>query len=72
MAAVRDYWRELPRLLRERKMVQADRRVSDRALLKGGPLPLTGAVSSSFAERAVVRTLQRLVDAYWRFARRLL
>jgi len=72
VAAVRDYLRELPRLLKERKMIQAGRRVADRALLKGGPLPLTDAVSSSFAERAVVRALQRLVDAYWRFARRLL
>ncbi len=71
-AAVRDYWRELPRLLKERKIVQAARHVSDCALLKGGPLPLTDAVSSSFAERMVVRALQLLVDAYWRFARRLL
>ena len=72
MAAVRDYWRELPRLLRVRKIVQAGRRSADRALLKGGPLPLTGAVSLSFAERIVVCALQRFVDAYWRFARPLL
>jgi|HubBroStandDraft_5_1064220.scaffolds.fasta_scaffold1750065_2 hypothetical protein len=69
MAAVRDYRYELPRLQRERKMIQAGRRGADHALLEGGPLPLTGAVSSGFAERTVLRALQRLVDPYWQFAR---
>ena len=72
LIAVRDYWRELPRLLRDRKAVQAGRLVGDRSLLKGGPLPLTGAVTSTSAERLVVSALQSVVNVYWRIVRPLL
>ncbi len=70
-AAVRDYRRELPRLLRERHAVQASRRIGDRALLREGPLPLTIAVNSTRAERVAVGTLQAIVSAYWRLVRPL-
>lgn len=71
-AAVRDYCRELPRLLRERRVVQAGRRTADRFLLKDGLLPLTAAVNSTRAERIVVNALQATVNAYWRIVRPLL
>ena len=70
-AAVRDYGHELPRLLRERRAVQAARRIGDRSLLRSGPLPLTGAVSSTAAERIAIRALQALVNGYWRLVRPL-
>ncbi|HEV3178863.1 MAG TPA: glycosyltransferase [Steroidobacteraceae bacterium] len=71
-AAARDYWRELPRLLRDRSAVQASRRVGDRSLLKSGPLPLTVAVSSTAAERIAVGALQAIVNVYWRMVRPLI
>ncbi len=72
LAAVRDYWRELPRLLRDRRVVQTGRRIGDRALLKSGPLPLTSAIRATTAERAAVGALQGVLNAYWRIARLLL
>jgi GT2 family glycosyltransferase len=72
LAAVRDYWRELPRLLRDRGAVQASRRIGDRSLLKGGPLPLTDALRATLVERTVVGALQVVVNAYWRIVRPLL
>jgi GT2 family glycosyltransferase len=72
LAAVGDYWRELPRLLRDRRGVQTCRRIGDRSLLKGGPLPLTSAVRATRTERIALGALQGVVTGYWRIARLLL
>jgi GT2 family glycosyltransferase len=63
--------RALPRILRARAAVQAQRRLPDRALLVGGPLVL----SPSLVARPLARRLARLLDAclrgWWRLVRPL-
>ena len=71
-AALRDYFREWPRLLQERRDVQSSRRIGDARLLKGGPLPMTAAVNSALLERLLLGALQGIVSTYWLAARPLL
>lgn len=68
-AALRSWWRELPRLRRERSALQRSRVASDARVLRGGPLPLTDAVANGPAARLTIGLLQVLVNAYWRIAR---
>lgn len=72
VAALRSWWKELPRLRVERRAVQSARRTSDRFILKGGPLPLTLAVGTGRFPRLAIRMLQGIANGYWRLGRRLL
>jgi GT2 family glycosyltransferase len=58
--------------LRRRREVQAGRRVSDRELLSGGPLPFTPGLLGSKLERAARGWLERTTEATWRAVRRFL
>jgi GT2 family glycosyltransferase len=71
-AALRSWWRELPRLRRERAALQLARVESDALVLRGGPLPLTGAVRNRPLARLAIGALQAVVNAYWRIVRPLI
>jgi GT2 family glycosyltransferase len=68
-AALRSWWRELPRLRRDRSELQRARVASDAFVLRGGPLPLTVAVTNRPYARLAISVLQTVVNAYWRVAR---
>ena len=68
-AALRSWWRELPRLRRDRSALQQARVAGDAFVLRGGPLPLTASVRKRPLARFAIGALQRLVNAYWRVAR---
>ena len=68
-AALRSWWRELPRLRRDRCALQRARVAGDALVLRGGPLPLTRAVRNRPLARFAIGALQWLVNAYWRVAR---
>jgi GT2 family glycosyltransferase len=55
---------------RRRQQMQQKRRVPDRALLVGGPLPLAPGFVSSRFEVWLVRMLSRALDGYWSIVRR--
>jgi GT2 family glycosyltransferase len=57
-------------ILRARRAVQGNRRVSDRALLSGGPVPLAPNFLRSDAERRWANGLSTALDGWWRVARR--
>ncbi len=69
LAGKRDFFKTLPATLRKRRAVQANRTVSDRELLVGGPLTF----SPSLVERPAARLAARLLDGWlrlwWRLAR---
>jgi hypothetical protein len=59
-------------ILGRRRRAQRARRVGDRALLTGGPLPLApGSIRGPFAV-AAARCASSLLDGYWRLVRRAL
>jgi GT2 family glycosyltransferase len=68
-AALRSWWRELPRLRRDRAVLQSARVAGDALVLRGGPLPLTVSVRNRPLARFAIATLQTVVNAYWRVAR---
>lgn len=55
-----------------RRWIQEHRRTPDRALLKGGPLPIAPGLLRSALERRLVQALGVLVAGNWRLARRLI
>jgi len=57
---------------RRRRQVQASRRVSDRAVLVGGPLPFTSGLLGGGVERVARDWLERLTGAGWRRVQRFL
>ncbi len=59
-------------VLRKRRIVQRRRRLSDRLLLRGGPVPLREEATSSGVERRAKRILDAASAGYWRIARELL
>jgi GT2 family glycosyltransferase len=61
--------RNLPRLHRKRVAVQATRKVSDRRLLRGGPLPFTAAVRTGLAEKSAVAIFEWFANGYWKLVR---
>lgn len=61
-----------PRVFEERLELQKLRRISDRALLVGGPLTITPALKESWARKILVRALDRVLRAWWFLARRVL
>jgi GT2 family glycosyltransferase len=53
------------RLLARRRQLQRVRRVPDRELLSGGPLPFSAGFVRGGAEAALAGLLDRLLDRYW-------
>lgn len=62
----------LPTLLRERRKVQATRRIRDRELLVGGRLPFRAELTSGRIERIGLALLDGVARAYWFVASRLI
>jgi hypothetical protein len=60
---------QLPDLLHKRAAVQATRKISDRAMLRGGPLPLTAAFRGGRIERWAIRIFGRFARGYWKVMR---
>jgi GT2 family glycosyltransferase len=56
---------------RQRRRVQAGRRLPDHAVLVGGPLPLADGLLGSAMARTAAGALSRLLDRYWRLVRGL-
>jgi hypothetical protein len=71
-SALASWWRELPRLRRDRRVLQRARVATDGLVLRGGPLPLTVAVTERGVARAAIGMLEAVVNAYWRVAGRFL
>ena len=63
--------RNAPRVVAARREVQRTRQVSDRALLVGGPVPLTSTFCRGSVERTAKRTLDGFASWYWRAVRRI-
>jgi GT2 family glycosyltransferase len=70
--ALRSAAGEWPRLRAKRAEIRGSRRVADGAVLKGGPLPFTGAVKGSRIHRACLALMSAAVNAYWWLVRRFL
>jgi GT2 family glycosyltransferase len=62
--------RNLPLILRRRRVTQRKRVRNDRDLLVSGPLPIAPGVIRAPALKAAVAALSAVLDAYWRLARR--
>ena len=61
--------RNLPIILRRRRIVQRSRVRNDRDLLVSGPMPLASGLVRAPALAAVVSALSAVLNAYWRLAR---
>ncbi len=59
-------------ILAERARIQARRRIADRELLRGGPVPFRAELTTSPFERLARRLLDGFAIAYWRVAAVLL
>ncbi len=64
--------RHMPETLEKRRRIQQQRRLPDRAILEGGPLPLRPELVGSPGEDLARRLLDRLVSGYWRMVARLI
>jgi hypothetical protein len=71
-AALRSLREEWPTLLEKRRQIQATRQVGDRAIFRGGPLPLTGWVRLGRRKKAAVWLLEGAVNGHFRCVRRFL
>jgi hypothetical protein len=76
---LREWWRSavwvvrhLPSVLRERRRIQSLRRVPDRQLLRGGPIPFRRELSTGKLEVAAQRLLDGIAQAYWKLAAALI
>lgn len=72
---VREWWqsftwvlRNLPEVLRQRRQIQQHRRVADRDLFVGGPIPFRRELSSGLLETAASKTLDFVARSYWKVA----
>lgn len=57
--------RHIPAILARRRAVQRERRVPDRELLNGGPLPFREELTPDPLQRAAREALDRVAVAYW-------
>ena len=64
--------RQFPTLLAKRRVVQATRKLPDRALFSGGPIPFRAELASGRLELAARRVLDFISCRYWQGVRRLL
>jgi GT2 family glycosyltransferase len=60
--------RNFPQVLRERRRIQRGRRVPDREILVGGPIPFRSELTTSGIERAARRCLDAIASSYWKLA----
>jgi hypothetical protein len=65
------FLRHLPEIRARRRSLQARRRLRDRDLLTGGPVPFNPRLAGGRVERAAQRLLHRLADANWRLVARV-
>ncbi|MEO7774406.1 MAG: glycosyltransferase [Steroidobacteraceae bacterium] len=72
LAAVCSWWRELPRLRRERRELQQARQRGDGEILKCGRLPFTLAVRAGVAQRIAIVCMQGIANTWWRVVRPML
>jgi len=56
----------------QRRDIQASRRVADRTLLRGGPIPFKPELTASGPARLALRACNAMFQGYWALARRLL
>ena len=61
-----------PQIVRDRRQVQATRRLRDRDLLVGGPIPFRGDLTAGTIERFALGLLNGTARAYWAVASRLI
>jgi len=61
-----------PAIRERRRRNQRTRVLSDQELIVGGPLPFAPGFARSRLEKAAVKALSAVLDAYWRLARGLL
>jgi len=54
---------------RQRRAIQTRRRLPDRVVLAGGPLPLAAGLLASRRSVRIAAAVSRLLDAYWQVAR---
>lgn len=64
--------RNVPLVVRRRRVTQRTRLRDDRDLLVGGPLPLAPGLIRRPLVQAAVATLSAVLDAYWRLARHVI
>ncbi len=70
--AVAWVWRNRAEVSEKRRRVQGSRKVPDRALLRGGPVPFRQELTTSGVERALRRAFDALAVGYWRMVGGLL
>jgi len=59
-------------ILSKRRVVQASRRVPDREILEGGPIPFASQMATSPVERAGRALLEGMSSTYWHLVERWL
>jgi GT2 family glycosyltransferase len=64
--------RHWPETLDKRRRIQKQRRLPDRAILQGGPLPLRPELVGSPGEELARRLLDRMAAGYWRLVERVI
>ena len=62
----------LPQIVRDRRQVQASRRLRDCDLLVGGPIPFRGDLTAGAVERFALGFLNGTARAYWAVASKLI
>ena len=72
LRAVRSTMGQLPKILSKRRVVQASRRVPDREILEGGPIPFASQMATSPVERAGRALLEGMSSTYWHLVERWL
>ena len=60
--------KNLPAVLKERRRIQRARRVPDREILVGGPIPFRAELTTSKVERVARRWLDAIASSYWKLA----
>jgi GT2 family glycosyltransferase len=70
-AAAAVLW-DLPGIMTQRSQAQKLRRIGDRELLSGGPLPFAAGFIRTRLDSALAAVLDRLLDAYWKRVNRWL
>jgi GT2 family glycosyltransferase len=64
--------RNLPKVLEQRRRIQKLRRIPDREVLVGGPIPFREELTTSGIERIARRSLDAIAVGYWKFAAALI
>jgi hypothetical protein len=72
LAAARTLRAQFSSLLASRRVIQSSRRVPDRCLLRGGPIPFKKELGDSRVERGALKLVNLLANGYWWMAKRLI